>query len=427
MRVWLFILLSICSVATQVRGQDRFPAPEFRSDYQVPDLQTPLTDWAGWQWIDPAVLLGCLALASYLVIYRRSRRGVLWLGLFALAYFGFWRRGCICAIGAIQNVALAGGGNGYALPMGVAIFFALPLLFALFYGRVFCSSVCPLGAIQDVVLWKPVHVPGWVEHSLGLFAYVYLGLAVMFAAIGSDFVICRYDPFVGFFRFSATAQMLMLGAVLLVASMFVGRVYCRFICPLSVPLRIFSIFSRRRVQISPAECIDCRLCEKSCPFGAMRYPTPPTTRRNRKRWPVVTALVAVPLLMGGFVYLGHLSSGALSRVDSKVRLAERMWKEEAGNVKGTKDETNAFRATGQSIDNLYEQAMSIRHRYAVGASWLGAWIGLVIGWKLVSLTIYRKRSGYDADAGGCVACARCYATCPVEQQRHKEQQQAVMA
>ena len=46
-------------------------------------------------------------------------------------------------------------------------FFLLPLIFALFAGRVFCAAVCPLGAAQDIVLLRPIKVPNWLAHCLG--------------------------------------------------------------------------------------------------------------------------------------------------------------------------------------------------------------------------------------------------------------------
>ena len=35
----------------------------------------------------------------------------------------------------------------------------LPLAVALFFGRVFCAGVCPLGAIQELMTLKPIEVP----------------------------------------------------------------------------------------------------------------------------------------------------------------------------------------------------------------------------------------------------------------------------
>jgi len=90
-----------------------------------------------------------------------------------------------------------------ALPWLVVGIFALPLVFALFFGRVFCGSVCPLGAVQDVVLVRPLRLPMWLEHALRLLAVGYLALAVLLAATGSIYLICAYDPFVSFFRMGA--------------------------------------------------------------------------------------------------------------------------------------------------------------------------------------------------------------------------------
>ena len=152
-------------------------------------------------------------------------------------------------------------------------FFTLPILVTLFFGRTFCSSVCPLGAVQELVALKPIQVPGWIDQALGLLPFVYLGAAVVFAATGATYLICSYDPFVGFFRLSAPSSMLILGGAFLVAGLFVGRPYCRYLCPYGAILGLCSRLSGRHVRIPPAECIQCKLCVESCPYGAIHEPT----------------------------------------------------------------------------------------------------------------------------------------------------------
>ena len=46
-----------------------------------------------------------------------------------------------------------------------------------------------------------------------------------------------------------------------------------------------------------------------------------------------------------------------------------------------------------------------------------AWVGLVIGVKLVHLSIRRRREEYVPDRAGCVSCGRCFWYCPGEQAR----------
>jgi polyferredoxin len=152
-----------------------------------------------------------------------------------------------------------------------AIFF-LPLIVALFFGRAFCGGVCPLGAIQELVVLKPVQVPRRLDYALGLLKYVYLALAIVLAvqpAIAREFVICRFDPFVGFFRRDGFAHMMAIGGAFLVVGIFVGRPYCRYLCPYGALLSWCSRLAKRGVTITPDKELDCGLCAEACPYGAI--------------------------------------------------------------------------------------------------------------------------------------------------------------
>jgi len=405
--------------AAVVSAAERFPPPEFEVDYERPTIERPSPRQDIYEYIDAVVLLAALILASYLVLKVRSRRAIFVLMVLSLIYFGFWRKGCVCPIGAIQNIVMSIFDRDYAAPITVSVFFLLPLVFTLFFGRTFCAAVCPLGALQDLVCFRPVSVPGWLESALRTFAYLYLGLAVLFAATGSAFLICRYDPFVAFFRISGNLNILIIGVCFLVVGIFVGRPYCRFFCPYGVLLRQLSRLSKWRVTITPDECIGCRLCEDSCPYGAIRKPTAewPADEydRAKKRLAFLIILLPVLIFLGGWA-CAHLKN-VTSRMHSTVRLAERIYLEQAGKVKDTTDASLAFRATGEEVEKLYDRASHIRDKFWLGGWLLGGYMGLVIGLKLIAVSLFRQRTDYEPDRADCLACGRCFKFCPKERER----------
>lgn len=400
-------------------GEQRFPPPEFESGHKLPETATPPPRAIFLEYVDAAVLAGCLGVAVWLIYRKRSRKTIMALSIFSLLYFGFYRKGCVCAIGSLQNVALALAGSGYALPIGVAAFFVLPLMVALFAGRAFCSGVCPHGALQDLVLVRPLKVPAWLEQGLGVFPYVYLGAGVLFAATGSAFLICQYDPFVPIFRMNGRTLMVLSGAALLLLGMFVGRPYCRFLCPYGALLKLCATVAKFRVRVTPDYCTQCRLCEASCPFGAMREPEatkpdPTSLAVDRKR--LTLTIAALPLLVAAGVWLGGAFAVPASRLNPTVKLAEQFVREQGkpsptGTL--TPDQLALERARSTPREVL-EKAVKIRKQFDLGVRIFGGWVGLVIGVKLISLCLRRKRTDYEPDRGDCFACARCFEYCPNE-------------
>jgi NosR/NirI family nitrous oxide reductase transcriptional regulator len=258
------LILVIVMFSGAVLAQYQKAPPDFGNTYSfpTPEHPEPRADWL--RLLDVVVLAAALGLSSWLVLKCRSRNGVLLLSLGALAYFGFFRKGCVCPIGAIQNVTLSLVDSRYLISMGVILFFFLPLVAALLFGRVFCGSVCPHGAIQDLVLLRPVKVPeklGW-------------GLHLHFGAwqidVGKRFLLCEWDPFVGLFRISGPFHMLAIGAGFILLGIFVGRPYCRWLCPYGAILGILSRFAWKNVRITPNKELDCGLCSDACPYGAIR-------------------------------------------------------------------------------------------------------------------------------------------------------------
>src|ERR1039458_3427998 len=372
---WLCTFVLFALLAGVALAEQRFPPPDFESGHKLPVTLTPPARAILLQYLDVAVLAFCLG-----------------LGL---------------------------SDHGYAVPIGVTAFFVLPLVFALFAGRTFCAAVCPHGALQDLVLLKPLKLPPWLEQALSVLPYIYLGAGVLFAPTGSAFIICQYDPFVPIFRMSGRSLMVLSGAALLLLGAFVGRPYCRFLCPYGALLKLGSILAKWRVRVTPDYCTQCRLCEASCPFGAMREPESspagaPALVKDRRRLAWMLALL--PVLLAGGGWLGSQFSAPASRLHPTVSLADQLVRAQgtAPKLGALSPDDLALERARQTPKEILTEAAGIRRRFDIGGWIFGAWVGLVIGAKLISLSVRRKRTDYEPDRGDCFACARCFEYCPNE-------------
>ena len=401
---------------------DRFPQPQFENQHIIPSTVHPLPRGTMLAYLDVAVLVAALVLATVLAHKRRSRRGMFGLMLGCLLYFGFWRHGCVCPVGSLQNIILAVTDSSYAVPLPILAFFMLPLVSSLLFGRVFCAAVCPLGGIQDVAALRPVQVPTWIEHALSMLPVVYLGGAFLFVATGTGFLICRLDPFVSFFRLNGPVTQVLLGVAFLGIGVLIARPYCRFVCPYGVLLNWTSRLARWHVTITPDECVHCRLCETSCPFNAIKTPTTETGAEPRSSGlrRLAILLLLVPALMLCGAALGVRLSRTLATANATVRLAEQMRSKAAGQIQTASLETDAFESSGTSIEDLFEQEAGVLREFRTASGLVGVFLGLAFGLKLVGLSVKRRRDDYEPDRGRCLSCARCFSYCPKDHAKRSQ-------
>ena len=296
------------------------------------------------------------------------------------------------------------------------IFFLAPLVFTLLFGRTFCAAVCPFGAMQDLVAFKPMRMGAWLNAMLGMIPYLYFGLGVLFAATATDFIICRYDPFVGIFRLNASFGMFLFAGVLLLSGVFIARPYCRFICPYGVLLNWVSRFSWKHMTITPAECIQCRLCENSCPYDAIDFPQakrdPAGRGKQVNRFILMITLLPLLMLLGGVS--GGMLHETFAGVNSKVRLVRLLQTETTAADGSDIPEITAFKSSGTTMEQLQAEVDVIEHNFLVGSRIFGAFIGLVFGLTLVNLLRTPFRADYVPNRGTCFSCGKCMDFCPVE-------------
>ena len=393
---------------------NRFPKPDFESGYIYPEQHFAVPNEALWSGIDIAILLLLISLVTWAVIKKQIRFPVTIVSVISVAYFGFLRHGCVCSIGAVQNVALSLTNNSYSIPLFVLLMFLIPIVFALFFGRVFCAGVCPFGALQELVNIKNYKLSKTVTGILGIFPWIYLGFALLFALTNSRFIICRFDPFVGIFRLGGEFPLIIFGVLLLIISIFTGRPFCRFICPYGVILGLFSKISFFRVKITKKECINCQLCHNACPVDVIRPPFENKMKESRsegvKR--ILRYLVFMPLMITAGAAIMYLLSEKFSNVNREVQLYNMVIENETRPQAVQSLELQAFYSHEKTVEELAAQVAIIKREFKIYSLIIGAFFGLVIALTLINLSIKRTRKVYDIDVIDCVCCGRCFKYCP---------------
>lgn len=262
----------------------------FRDNY-IPHEYLPLPE--NLVYIDMAVLLALIGTGTWLVLRRKPARYLTWLAIITLAYLGIVRGGCICPMGLTTNVIM-GVLNPYMISMVGLVIFIAPLITALVAGRVFCTSGCPLGAIQHLINKKKrdIKIPPRIHRFLKAAPVLVLLLTIYTAIRGTMYIGCELDPYkpvfftgkawfeqgtaviIGtpmearfLFSFGIFGWIYLLAT--LVAGYWIQRPFCRLLCPYSALLGVISLASFRKRKIDATRCTFCKACVKHCPTQAI--------------------------------------------------------------------------------------------------------------------------------------------------------------
>lgn len=185
---------------------------------------------------------------------------------------------------------------------GAALFVA-PLLIGatLLIGRGYCSSLCPLGTTQDLLMLlirRPLRQRLRFRPPLPWLRAITLAAAVGLWIAGSSLLLGLLEPYALFHRgllafagfispgvnralpagavpeattialIAAILSLLLLFAVLVAAALS-GRVYCTTLCPAGSLLSVPARRSLLRIRLAPGRCTSCGLCERACPTGCI--------------------------------------------------------------------------------------------------------------------------------------------------------------
>lgn len=157
------------------------------------------------------------------------------------------------------------------------LFAGFTVVSTVLWGRFYCGRVCAYGAftqLMDAILpssWR-VDVPKGLEKRAGYIKFGILATVLTYYAVTHNTMIYRYvEPFWMFGR-SESSVVLWAGlGVLLAATVFVRNLYCRFLCPLGATLGVISFLTVFKIK-RWSECNTCKICEKTCEWGAIEGP-----------------------------------------------------------------------------------------------------------------------------------------------------------
>ena len=238
--------------------------------------EAAIETWAdilGPQYLDIALLAAFLVLA-WVSFKRKSVPLKLVTFALAIGYMGFAKSYLI----SITNIFSVIDWNWPVPKYNIAwyLFFGFTVVSTILWGRLYCGRICAYGALTqtlDVIL--PAHwrfdVPRAVEKRASLIKFGILFAVLAYYITTHNLLIYQYvEPFWMFGLFGTAVMWVGLG-LLLTATLFVRNVYCRFLCPVGATLGLMSYLTVFRIK-RWSECNTCKLCQKTCQWGAIDGP-----------------------------------------------------------------------------------------------------------------------------------------------------------
>lgn len=188
------------------------------------------------------------------------------------------------------------------LALNAVVIFALIVL-TLIFGRIYCSVICPLGVMQDVLSSlnrKKNHfsyspAKSWLRYAMlailvvsvvagvgslvaliapygsytrmvqNLLQPVYIGVNNLLAMASEHFSSYAFYHREVWIRSMPTFIVAVVSfAFIAVLSIRNGRTYCNTICPVGTLLGFLARFSRLKIVIDADRCKNCRKCERNC-------------------------------------------------------------------------------------------------------------------------------------------------------------------
>lgn len=149
-------------------------------------------------------------------------------------------------------------------------------------GRFICGWICPFGFFQELLYkLKTCKLRVQERHTYTKYIMLFL-VATIIVFITGDSWFCRLCPaggieagipqlllnpelrgLIGGFFYLKYAIVILV----ITASIFIKRPFCRFGCALGAMFGLFNKFTFFRIQVDEKRCTECYICQNVCPMG----------------------------------------------------------------------------------------------------------------------------------------------------------------
>ncbi|MCL2144584.1 MAG: 4Fe-4S binding protein [Endomicrobia bacterium] len=142
------------------------------------------------------------------------------------------------------------------------------LIITVIFGRIYCSTLCPLGLFQELI-------GAFKKNNFGKqknMPFKYIIAAAVFGTLagGTVYILRLAEPYTYFgSAFTLSAAGIIAVIIISFAVFMRGRFFCANICPVGTALGLISKFSVKKIYLQKDICGSCGICEKACPAGCI--------------------------------------------------------------------------------------------------------------------------------------------------------------
>lgn len=209
-----------------------------------------------------------LGLGLYAALPKRRkplgrRLALLLIGVFLFGFAGLW---------GLENLQLEGFFFGLlsGVVQAAVVHYLIAKIFGpVLFGRLWCGWACWTVMVLDVLPFK--RSGGILPGKRGYLRYAHFGLSLVLVLVlwfGFGYGLGVVGTGAVYWFLIGNVLYYSVG-ILLAFHLRDNRAFCKYVCPVAVPLKLASRVSLLRIKGDLGKCTDCGACVKMCPGGAI--------------------------------------------------------------------------------------------------------------------------------------------------------------